>query len=357
MNISWIPAAGLSGVHRQRWRSLQESNPVLSSPFFCPEFTCAVAAVRDDVRVAILSDTSGPVGYFPYQQRGSAGSAVGAPLSDHHGVISAPTTTWRWGDLLTATGLSYWEFDHLPAAQAQSADFVVGESPGIDLSAGFPAWKTERGAAGDSRIGALERKARKLAREVGPLRFVTHQHDDSLLDRVMHLKSDQFRRTGLSDPFAAGWARALLRQILSTQAPGFGGQLSALYAGEKLVAAHLGMRSRQVWHWWFPVYEHTFARYSPGALLLLRLAEAADAAGAGVLDLGKGYDPYKASFANCSVPLVEGYTGRPGLTTIAHALRRQTERWARRTPLLNPIRPLVRKLRTLQPRAPRAGVL
>jgi CelD/BcsL family acetyltransferase involved in cellulose biosynthesis len=352
MRISWLPADALSSEHHQQWRALQRSNPALVSPCFCPEFTGAVAAVRDDVRVAILTDRAGIVGFFPYQKRRSVGSAVGAPLSDHHGVIAAPGTVWRWEELLAATGLSVWAFDHLPAAQARpdllSAAPVLGESPGIDLSRGFLAWKQERRAQGARQIGELDRKARKLAREVGPLRFVVHAHDPDLLSRVLLLKSEQYRRTGLADPFAASWARALVRQILDTQGPGFGGQLSALYAGDTLVAAHLGMRAEQAWHWWFPVYERAYARHSPGALLLLRVAEAAAHAGAAVLDLGKGADAYKSSFADCCLPLAEGVTSRLSVAAVALALRRHSVRWARQAPLLQPLRPLVHSLRRLR---------
>ena len=42
-------------------------NPQLDNPFFRPEFTQAVAAVRDDVEVAVLEIQQQPVGFFPYQ--------------------------------------------------------------------------------------------------------------------------------------------------------------------------------------------------------------------------------------------------------------------------------------------------
>ena len=35
------------------WRQAQAMHPALQSPYFSPEFTCAVAAVRNDVRVLV----------------------------------------------------------------------------------------------------------------------------------------------------------------------------------------------------------------------------------------------------------------------------------------------------------------
>ena len=73
------------------------------------------------------------------------------------------------------------------------------------------------------------------------------------------------------------------------------------------------MYSERAWHWWFPVYEHSFAKYSPGALLLLGVAEEAAARGIALLDLGKGDDAYKSSFSNTDTPLAEGCASRRSL--------------------------------------------
>ena len=46
------------------------------------------------------------------------------------------------------------------------------------------------------------------------------------------------------------WLRASLELLVSFADNG----------GERLVAAHLGMRSRTVWHYWFPAYDPAFAK-------------------------------------------------------------------------------------------------
>jgi CelD/BcsL family acetyltransferase involved in cellulose biosynthesis len=299
------------------------------------------------VRIAVLEDGARVVGFFPHQARWRIGRPVGAPLSDHHGVVCAPGTRWDWLALLRASRLASWHFDHLPSAQApQHGACITAESPALDLSRGMDAYLAARRASGVRSLGEFERKARKLAREVGPLRFEAHTQNAQVLATVLRLKSQQCRRTGTPDFFARPWTRALVESIGTLQHPHFAGRLSALYAGDQLVGAHLGMRSATVWHWWFPVYSDAMAPYSPGAQLLLHVAHAAADAGCGLLDLGKGDDAYKRSFADCSLPLVEGWVAaRPALTFAWLAGRDAVGRWARTSALTQPLRALRQRTR------------
>ncbi len=349
MNITVIGASQLDAGLQARWRELQAGNTALRSPYFAPEFTLAVAAVRDDVRIAILEQAGRIAGFFPHQARWGIGLPVGGGLSDHHGVVCASDTRWNWLQVLQGARLSSWRFDHLPREQAPAGALSTPAlSPVMDLSRGFAAYLTARRTCGIRRLGEIERKGRKLAREVGPLRFEAHTADRDVFETVLRLKSRQCRRTGVPDFFAQAWTRALAERIAATQQPHFSGCLSALYAGDTLVAAHLGMRSPGVWHWWFPVYEHTLAAYSPGGLLLLNVAQAAAAQGHAMLDLGKGEDAYKQSFADGSLPLAEGWVHRPALSTAWLAARGKMRRWAQSTSWLQPLRPLVRRMRQPQ---------
>jgi CelD/BcsL family acetyltransferase involved in cellulose biosynthesis len=62
-----------------------------------------------------------------------------------------------------------------------------------------------------------------------------------------------------------------------------------------------------------PVYDAEFARHSPGAILLLSLAEYAAQQGWTTLDLGKGEDAYKSSFMTSEVTIEEGSVIVPSL--------------------------------------------
>jgi CelD/BcsL family acetyltransferase involved in cellulose biosynthesis len=342
MKISIISPSELDATLRSRWLGILEGQPLLGSPYFAPEFVAAAGAARRDVRVAVIEAEGRVAGFFPFQQAWGAGRPVGGRLSDHHGVIAEAGFEWDWAGLLDACKLGYWQFDHLPAWQRPLWHGGQSLSRGLDLSAGFDAYVQRRLGQGARRLGELPRKARKLAREVGPVRLEEHSADGNVLQTVIALKSAQCRRTGADDCFAQPWARDLVERIRAVDEPHFGGRLSALYAGDTLVAAHFGMRSRRVWHWWFPVYEQRFAAYSPGALLLHELARTAAAQGHELVDLGKGEEAYKSSFADTGTALVEGVVARPSPITSLRVLRKSTGRWLRSSVVAAPVRPVLR---------------
>src|SRR5262249_9713328 len=153
----------------------------------------------------------------------------------------------------------------------------TGESPFIDLSDGWRGYEANRKAAGSKVIKHLESLAKKLEREVGTVCFEYHCQEPRLFEQMLRWKKEQYLRTGAGNVFAKPWTITLLKKILETQTETFAGVLSALWAGNSLVAVHVGMRSSSVWHYWFPTYDTAFARYSPGMLLLLEMMHAADA--------------------------------------------------------------------------------
>jgi len=292
------------------WRSIQSARGVFASPYFCPEFVQAVAAVREDVRIVVIEDAGRPVGFFPHQRAGwSFGRPVGGALSDYHGVIAEQASPWTVRELMRAARLSVWSFDHLVDADGKFDPYVKARSasPQMDLRI-------------TREMPDFARKERKLAREAGGLDFSLHERSEVALERLIEWKRAQYRRTGVIDAFAAGWTVALLRRIMALQGESFAGVCSVLRAGGEIVAVHAGMRSREVLHWWFPAYDPAFAGYSPGILLLLRIAQAAAAAGIRTLDLGKGDSRYKRSLMNRAAPLVEGCVALPSLLATARGL-------------------------------------
>jgi CelD/BcsL family acetyltransferase involved in cellulose biosynthesis len=340
-----ISPAELDPGLRRRWNDLVHTDPALGSPYFSPEFTLAVASVRDDVRIVVMEDDGGVVGFFPFQ-RGPLGRGrpVGGPFSDQHGIVMPSGTDVDLREVLRAARLSSWHFDHGLAAQTAFAPYRTqsASSPIIDLSNGFDAYVEGRRAAGSRRIEQTDRKTRKLEREVGTLRWVARSNDLGVLQQIIDAKSDQCRAARIPDIFAPRWTRELVRRVVETDAPGFSGHLSCLYAGDELVAAHAGMRTDRVWHWWFPTYRHELARYSPGAALLLQLARESAACGVAVIDLGKGDDAYKQSFANGAIALAEGHVTRTPVSTVVRSLQAHAEVRLRSSRFADPVRPALR---------------
>lgn len=161
-----------------------------------------------------------------------------------------------------------------------------------------------------------------------------------MLKQLLHWADARWGRTASTE---SGWAGGALERVLCTQSPRFGGMLSVLYAGDKVVAAHFGMRSRKVWHYWWPAYNPDFARYSPGVGLLLEMARSARPLGVETIDLGKGGQPYKQRLKNASVSLAEGTVELLSFSTLPRKLRRNSEDFIRGRPrLLNCARAVAR---------------
>lgn len=354
MNFRTLPAASLSAEQIATWKELQASNPALNSPYFCPGYTLAVARTRAHVHVTLLEEGLQTVGFFPFEiAGGGVAQPVGETVCDLQGVIAAQGLDFDAQELVRAAGVSIFDFDHLISAQDPFRPFHTRacESPLMDLTGGFEAYCTRRREAGSKKISQTQRKARKLEREVGPLRFEPLSTDPRVFQQVVDWKREQCRRTGTRDYFGEAWALQLARDIHATREDDFGGMLSALFVGDRLAAAHLGMASRDVCHWWFPVYDQELGSYSPGTILLLRLAEYVAGEGRTVLELGKGGDAYKASFMTGARPIAEGSVLVPSLRASLRKVRVSSENLMRHSPLAAPLRaPLKAGLRWVRGR-------
>lgn len=345
VNYRTVRGAELTSADVAAWRAIQSARAEFASPYFCAEFTLAVAAERRDVFVVILTEGGRAVGFFPFQ-RGAMGQGrpVGGPLSDFHGVIAEPGAAWEPESLLRAAGLSSWEFDHLILSQDRLSPFRTGEAPSpiMDLTGGYEAYMAGRRAEGTKQILKAEGLARKLEREVGAMRVVLDEQSPGVLAKVMEWKSEQCRASNLPDVFGSAWTRALMARLVATRGDEFSGMLSALYVGDELAAAHMGMRSRTVWHYWFPGYDEKFAKFSTGLLLLLRMAAAAPGLGITRIDLGKGESQYKQRLMNGASTVWEGRVERASFWTGVQRARRRAEAWSERSaigrPLLLPLK-------------------
>ena len=148
MNIRTITVESLTSEEIAAWSAIQRSVPMLSSPYFRPEFTQAVAAVRDDVEVAVLENSGRPVGFFPFQRTPwNAGRPIAGRLSDYHALIAPAEVECDPVTLIRACGLSSWHFGHLVEVHKSFEPFAWSraESPYIDLSDGFDAYLKQRG--------------------------------------------------------------------------------------------------------------------------------------------------------------------------------------------------------------------
>jgi CelD/BcsL family acetyltransferase involved in cellulose biosynthesis len=328
LEITLIPGHRLNSEQVAIWRQLQQSNPELANPCFSPEFAQAVAAVRSDVEVALIAQGREVVGIFSFQRKGrSRGVPTGGIVSDYQGLICRPGFTCDPLNLLKACGLIAWDFDRLLASQNSFIPYhrLCEPSAQIDLSDGYQSYVGQRRAAGTHQINHCDYMMRRMEREIGPLRFVPHSSDPKLLAQVLAWKSQQYRRSGWRDLFATGWGRALVEHIHATHTTAFAGMLSLLYAGQQLVAGHLGMRSDSVWHYWFPAFDRQFGKFSPGLILLMKMAQYAEELGLRSIDVGTGITLYKKRLMNASLSVAEGSVERPSCLRALRSARRKVK--------------------------------
>jgi CelD/BcsL family acetyltransferase involved in cellulose biosynthesis len=314
------------------WHSMLRQTRSLANPFLCPEFAVAVDKFRRDARVAVLTDGPAIVGFFPFERRRfGVGVPIGAGLNDCEGLIHAPAVEWEPRELLRACKLAVWQFDHLVEGQRpfDSYAVAVAPSPVIDLTDGFAAYQKRLSQKSPQFCRDVARKARKLEREVGELRFVADVGDIALLRTLLIWKSDQYRRSGRVDNFDRQWIVDLIHHLFSTHSNCFDGLLSVLYAGETPVAAHFGIRYDHVLAHWFPAYDTGFGRHSPGLIQHLRMAEETAAIGVHLIDMGKGSGRYKQTLKSDDLLVAQGMATRGPLVAGPHRLRRSLSTWAR----------------------------
>jgi CelD/BcsL family acetyltransferase involved in cellulose biosynthesis len=349
MQVTVIPGRELGRDLLLRWTELQQSNAVLTNPFFAPDFTVAVASVRDDVEVAVIEENGKIEAFFPFQRRArSIGVPVGGILSDYQALICQPKFECDPLELLRKCRLATWDFDHLLASQKCFMPFhrATDQSPQMDLTNGYEAYVAERRQAGSEQIKKCSNQMRAIERDLGPLHFIADSSDTTLLQQALAWKSRQYLKSDKRDLFALNWTRTLIERLHATQTQDFSGMLSALYAGDKLIAVHIGMRSRTVLHYWFPSYDEEMARYSPGLLLLLKMAGHAPSVGLRVIDLGKGMSLYKERLMNASIPLACGSVELRSWLSFRRGAQRKLRTLVRKSPLGEPLRRVMRRLRS-----------
>jgi CelD/BcsL family acetyltransferase involved in cellulose biosynthesis len=331
MRVSVIKGNELSAEHLGAWSAIQASVPELESPFFCPEFTQAFAQVHENVFVGILQDQKGaPAGFFPFELL-RPGFGKNLEMCDYQGVIAPRHLKIDAKELVRSCGLRVWEFDHLISANHAFRRFYsyTAESPIIDVSQGFEAYKASLSPEGKRHLAKAAASARKVQREIGALAFVYNTTDSQVIEAMHGWRAQKY------GPLP-GWAHEALERLRTTHTPAFAGVLSALYAGEKLIAVHFGIRSRAVLHWWLPAYNPELPSYAPGILLLLAMAERSPALGITKIDLGKGLQDYKRRFRNASATVATGSVDVLSLTTVPRIIRRTCLNYVRNSPeLLN----------------------
>jgi CelD/BcsL family acetyltransferase involved in cellulose biosynthesis len=313
---------------------MQRATPSLANPFLSPEFAVAVGRARPNAQVAVLVEGHSTTGFFPFERRRlGMGVPIGGWLSQYQGFIHVPGAEWEPLELLRGCRLSAWQFDNLVLGQQPFKPYhaVTEPLPMIDLADGFDAYYAKLRKRSPRFCRELGRKTRKLGREVGDLRIVADSCDTTALRTLVGWKSDQYRRTNHVDRFEQPWLLGLLETLLATRHDYLSGLLSVLYAGDQPVAAQFGLRTGNLLVGWFTGYDTQFAKYSPGLIHLIQMAEQLAATGIGGIYMGKGAMRYTKALRSSDILVAEGVVTGRSLLGAVHGVRGASTRWAVRT--------------------------
>ena len=340
MAIELIPANRLPLELQKDWRRLQLAEPRLAGPCFHPLLYQSIAEHVPGVMVAVRITASGRHAFWPHLQTDGGRTARPVPACDYQSAIAATDEQWDVCGSLRRMNLKRWYFDNLLAfAGAQPPRFsMAGRSPRVLLDGGIDAYIAARKKAGRSGRN-LRTHRRLMQRNHGPVRFVAQADGALVLPALLRWKADRFH--GFAD-----WARGTIERIHSRRDPEFGSVLSALYAGDTLVAAHFGLRCDGILHYWFPGFNPEFSRYSASLLLIEDLVAELPRLQCRILDLGPGNEPYKEYFANASIEIWSGQYDLSFLWSYAMQMKRSLKNFVLAHPLLHrAARPLAQLLR------------
>ncbi len=293
------------------WNTMLAGNPALASPYFRPEFARAAGRVSPRAAVAVFSRGGKTVGFFPHQRRGGAMQPLAAPMNDYHGIVSHPGKAPDLEEAAEALGatrlnLTAWVGATRLGEDRRTVQVELGE-------AGYDGWYAERRATHGKFFKDKERARRSMEAELGPTRIERDLRDPALLDWLIDLKRSQYQRTGRHDIFACGWTADLLHALLREEGDGFGASMAALWAGDRLVAVEYSLHAGDQYHFWFPGYEPSLARCSPGILLSMDTMRLAAECGYRTFDFGFEGEHYKKYFCNGFKVVREAVVLKPGL--------------------------------------------
>jgi CelD/BcsL family acetyltransferase involved in cellulose biosynthesis len=233
---------------------------------------------------------------------------IGGPLNDIHGLIAPAGSAFSAADLLAEAGIGMLSLRHAHiGAGALGARFGSTHAFHVmGLAGGYAAYEERRLPFAKSAFRAIRTRSDKARKEHGELTHIFDDRSDQTLETLLNWKRAQFAATAQPQLFDFAWVRELTDRLHTARDPELRGQLSSLYFGDTLVAAHFGLRTREVLHYWFPGYDPAFAELSPGNILLRHMAESAAEDGVQALHLGAGDYRYKLEFADRSVPVTDG---------------------------------------------------
>jgi CelD/BcsL family acetyltransferase involved in cellulose biosynthesis len=350
MECEIVEATALSSEHRDQWSNIVRQQPSLDAPAFYPEFVCSLAAHIPNCKVAILSEHGTLVGYIAFLQRPGTNAAISIPMCDYGPVIIGPGRALEARLIVRAMALKSWTFENIVTTQLSigtATRFSQSVSPRAVLKDGYESYLSQLNAAGKSSR-KFQTNVRLLERDHGSVTVVHSRADEATLTSLLEHKSKQFTSDGRFPAFVHGVLAHFLRQKTGPLT----GSLSVLKAGENEIALAYCLKAGRLLYYWFPTYDPTFQKYSPGLVLLSCLIRDLPSLGCDTIDFGPGGESYKEYFANDHRAVCSGEVhSNKVLATIYRTTDRLDQAFRSNAAVRNCIKPVLRKFRELHSRA------
>ncbi len=314
----------LTASDREAWRGLCARAPGSHSPLLGPDFAVRVGRFRPDALVTVWREVDADgaaqvVGFLPHHRRlGGLAHPIGAPFSDYHGPVAAPGFDFEAA--LGSAGVSAYRFTSLATPS------IAPRAPSDDEAGGY---LIELKGTAEDYLEALRqlrpkafknhrRLGHKIERELGPLRLVA-ETDQGAFERLLHWKREQLDRTGVYDVLRPTWVRAMLQNLFEDTTPTDGGLMLCLYAGDRLVAGHFGLRAADIYHPWIASTDPELAEWALGHLFLMQAISAMPGLGLRTYDLGPSHGHYKRPWSLSSRPTASGVCFAAGSSATSRA--------------------------------------
>jgi CelD/BcsL family acetyltransferase involved in cellulose biosynthesis len=306
VRVETIHPRELGPAEAARWRAYQIGRPSLQSPYFTPEWTQIIGAMRDDARVCVID---GGAGFFPAQRLSRfAAMGLGAPIADYQGVIGQANLAIEPAALCRALKVGRIDLTHVPNDQS----ILDGAAAGAEGS-----WIAETSGCRDLYEAALklkraefvrqtDKKKRKFEREHGALEFRASSTDRTNLEALLSWKNDQLMRSGQPAIWATPWVHGVVAACFDARDSQFGGVMFSLSIDQRMIAAALCLRSARVLHFWLLAHDAQFDAYSPGVHLARWATGWAGDHGLAEVDFGPGDYQFKRQLSTTQRMLAWG---------------------------------------------------
>ena len=149
--------------------------------------------------------------------------------------------------LVDALGVQRLDFSQMLTDQVAFAPHMRGTALSyvIETPDGYAAYAEGRRAAGSGIIKDIDKRRRKVEREVGPVRFTAPAADTAAFDQLLAWKRAQYRATGQTDVFAAPWTtRAAARPVRRRETKASAAASSPCISAGRLAAAQFNLLGR-----------------------------------------------------------------------------------------------------------------